>query len=93
MILPASHIHAFTYPPASPVNADRKLVEAVRRTPPEELSADERARIPQLELDDPYLRVMATEISGVSSHAGMNIDGFLRAQVLRDETMAEAVDT
>ena len=77
--------------PLIALNADRKLVEAVRRTPPEELSADERARIPQLELDDPYLRIMAAEISGVSSHAGMNLDGFLRAQVLRDETMAEAV--
>lgn len=77
--------------PLIALNADRKLVDAVQHKPPEQLSAEERAQLPLMDLDDPYLRIMATEILGVSSHAGMNLDGFIRAQVLRDETMAEAV--
>lgn len=77
--------------PLIALNADRKLVDAVQHKPPEQLSAEERAQLPLMDLDDPYLRIMATEILGVSSHAGMYLDGFIRAQVLRDETMAEAV--
>ena len=77
--------------PLIALNADRKLVDAVQRKAPEQLSAEERALLPQMDLDDPYLRIMATEILGVSSHTGMHLDGFIRAQVLRDETMAEAV--
>ena len=77
--------------PLIALNADRKLVDAVRSKPLEQLSAEERARIPQMDQDDPYLRVMVTEIFGDSSHAGMHLDGFLRAKILRDETMADAV--
>ena len=77
--------------PLVALNADRKLVEAVRSKPLEQLSAEERAQLPELDFDDPYLRVMATEIFGDSSHAGLHLDGFLRAQILRDETMAAAV--
>jgi uncharacterized iron-regulated protein len=77
--------------PLIALNADKKLVDVVQSKPPEQLSVDERAGLPQMDQDDPYLRAMATEILGVSSHAGMYLDGFLRAQILRDETMAESV--
>jgi hypothetical protein len=77
--------------PLIALNADKKLVDAVQIRPPEQLSTEERARIPQMDLDDPFLRAMATEILGDSSHGGMHLDGFLRAQILRDETMAESV--
>lgn len=77
--------------PVIALNADRKLVAAVRATPPEQLSAAERALLPEMDLADPYLRLLAREILGDSSHAGMQFDGFLRAQVLRDETMAAAI--
>jgi uncharacterized iron-regulated protein len=77
--------------PLIALNADKKLVDAVQSKLPEQLSVDERAGLPQMDQDDPYLRAMATEILGVSSHAGMYLDGFLRAQILRDETMAESV--
>jgi hypothetical protein len=77
--------------PLIALNADRKLVNAVRSRPLDQLSTEERARIPRMDLDDPYLRGMITAIFGHNSHTGMHLDGFLRAQILRDETMAESV--
>lgn len=79
--------------PLIALNADQKLVNAVRSKPPEQLEATERSLLPEMDLSDPYLRAMAQEILGDSSHAGLHFDGFLRAQILRDETMAQAVAT
>lgn len=77
--------------PVIALNADRKLVAAIRERPPEQLSAEERARLPEMDQNDPYFRALVTEIFGDTSHAGLQLDGFLRAQILRDETMAAAV--
>jgi uncharacterized iron-regulated protein len=77
--------------PVIALNAEKSIVEAVRRKKPEEFGAEERARLPELDLTDPYQRGMVAAIMGDHSHAGMVLDGFTRAQTLWDETMAESV--
>lgn len=77
--------------PVIALNAEKSLVEAVRRTSPDQLSAGERAQLPEMDLSDPYQRATAVAIFGGHSHGGMLVDGFVRAQTLWDETMAESV--
>jgi hypothetical protein len=70
--------------------SERKLVAAVRSKTPDQLSAGEQARLPQLDLTDPYHHGLVAAIFGESSHGGMQLDGFIRIQALWDETMAES---
>lgn len=79
--------------PVLALNADKGLVGALRSKTPEQLGPDEKARLPELDLDDPYHRGMVAAIFGDHSHKGkgMQIDGFVRIQTLWDETMAESV--
>jgi uncharacterized iron-regulated protein len=77
--------------PVIALNAEKSLVEAVRRKAPDQLSAMERARLPEMDLNDPYQRATAVAIFGEHSHGGMLVDGFVRAQTLWDETMADSV--
>ncbi|KAB0666043.1 PDZ domain-containing protein [Oryzomonas japonica] len=76
--------------PVIALDAEKSLVKAVRSTAPEQLGPAERAQLPELDLTDPYQRGLVTAIFGDHSHGGMAIDGFIRAQTLRDETMAES---
>ena len=76
--------------PIIALNAEKSLVAALRGKTPDQLSAGEQARLPQLDLTDPYHRAMAAAIFGDSSHGGMTLDGFIRIQTLWDETMAES---
>ncbi|MDR3580866.1 MAG: ChaN family lipoprotein [Oryzomonas sp.] len=76
--------------PVIALDAEKSLVRAVRSKAPEQLSPAERAQLPELDLADPYERGLVTAIFGEHSHGAMSIDGFIRAQALRDETMAES---
>lgn len=76
--------------PVIALNAEKSLVAALRGKSPEELAAGERARLPELDLTDPYHRALVEAIFGDSSHKGVQIDGFVRIQTLWDETMAES---
>ena len=76
--------------PVIALNAEKSLVQAVRSKMLEELSAEEKAQLPELDLSDPYQRAMTEGIFGGHSHGKMHIEGFLRAQTLWDETMAES---
>ena len=76
--------------PVIALNAERSLVGALRGKPPDQLSAEEQARLPKLDLNDPYHRGMVTAIFGDHSHKAMQLDGFIRVQTLWDETMAES---
>ena len=76
--------------PVIALNADKTLVQAVRNKPLEELSAEEKAQIPELDQTDIYQRGMAEGIFAGHSHGKMHMEGFLRAQTLWDETMAES---
>lgn len=77
--------------PVIALNAEKSQVRALRTKPPEQLSATERAQLPELDLSDPYQRALVTAIFGDHVHGNLALDGFLRAQTLWDETMAESV--
>lgn len=71
------------------LNAERDLVKAVRAQPPEELAPEIASRVPELDLDDPWHRALiGAFFAGHAADAGV-IEGFYRAQVLWDETMAD----
>ena len=76
--------------PVVALNAEKGLVGAIRKKPPEQLSAEEQAHLPELDLNDPYQRGLVTAIFSDHSHKGMGLDGFIRVQTLWDETMAES---
>jgi uncharacterized iron-regulated protein len=75
--------------PVIALDAEKSLVKAVRSKTPEQLSATERAQLPELDFANPYHRGLVEAIFGDNSHAKLLLDGFVRAQVVRDETMAE----
>jgi uncharacterized iron-regulated protein len=77
--------------PIIALNAEKSLVAAVRSKTPDQLGTEEQARLPELDLTDPYQRGMVVAIFGDHSHGGMQLDGFVRAQTVWDETMAESV--
>ena len=62
--------------PVIALNAERSLVGALRGKPPDQLSAEEQARLPKLDLNDPYQRGLVAAIFGDHSHQGMQLDGF-----------------
>ncbi|MEW6333301.1 MAG: ChaN family lipoprotein, partial [Thermodesulfobacteriota bacterium] len=77
--------------PVIALNADRDLVATLRGKTPDQLGEGERARLPVLDMDDPYHRGMVTAVFGGHSHTGMQREDFMRVQTLWDETMAESV--
>lgn len=77
--------------PVIGLNAEKDLVQAVRSKPLEELSSEQKDRLPEMDLSDPYQRGMAEGIFAGHSHGKMHMEGFVRAQTLWDETMAESV--
>lgn len=77
--------------PVIALNADRDLVGTVRGRSPDQLSDRERARLPVLDMDDPYHRGMVTAVFGDHIRKGMRLEDFIRVQTLWDETMAESV--
>ena len=72
------------------LNAEKSLVQAVTAKPIEELTAEQKAQLPEMDMADPYQRGMIESIFAGHSHGKMVLDGFIRAQTLWDETMAES---
>lgn len=77
--------------PVIGLNADKDLVKAVGRKAPAELSEEERARLPEMDLADPYQTAMVDAIYGGHTAGGNHLAGFQRVQTLWDEAMAENV--
>ncbi|HEY4745184.1 MAG TPA: ChaN family lipoprotein [Desulfuromonadaceae bacterium] len=77
--------------PVIALNAEKELVAALRSRTPDQLDPGQRAQLPELDLGDPYQRAMVQAIFGGHSHGEMGLEGFVRAQTLWDETMAESV--
>ena len=77
--------------PIIALNAEKPLVKAVRSKTTDQLGAEERAQLPDLDLADRYQRGMVTAIFSDHVHEGIQLDGFVRAQTVWDETMAESV--
>jgi uncharacterized iron-regulated protein len=75
--------------PVIGLNAEKSLVQAVTAKPLDQLSPEQKAQLPQMDLNDPYQRGMAESIFAGHSHGKLILDGFLRAQTLWDESMAE----
>lgn len=77
--------------PVIGLNATRELVKQVGRAPFENLDEEVRARLPEIDLEDPYQLAMAKAIYADHRSGKAMLDGFLRIQTLWDETMAENV--
>jgi uncharacterized iron-regulated protein len=73
------------------LNAPRALVRAVREKGVEGLGPDDRARVPELDLGDDLHRAWFAGVFSSAGHAmkAADLDGFYRAQVLWDESMAD----
>jgi len=76
--------------PVIGLNADKKTVQAVSRRW-NELGAEERAALPELDLSDPYHTAMVRAIYGDHVQGEGRLAGFARVQALWDETMAESI--
>jgi uncharacterized iron-regulated protein len=77
--------------PVIALNAEKGVVDAVRMRPIEQLTPSEKAQLPEMDMGDPYQRAMAAAYFSDRNHGGMEVDGFIRAQTLWDETMAESI--
>jgi len=77
--------------PIIALNAEKSRIAAVTRKPPDRLPAAEREALPELDLSDPYQRGMVAAVYGGHIQGEMQLEGFVRAQTLWDETMAESV--
>lgn len=77
--------------PIVALNAEKSLVTALRDKTLDQLSDKEKAGLPELDFTDPYQRAMVKGVFGDHIHGKMMSDGFVRAQTLWDETMAESV--
>ncbi len=75
--------------PVLGLNAEKDLVRAVGQTDFPELSEEERRRLPEMDLTDPYQRALTKAIFGGHGAGSAGQEGFLRVQTLWDETMAE----
>jgi uncharacterized iron-regulated protein len=76
--------------PVVALNAEQSMVREVRSKTLAELSAYEKSQLPAFDQTDPYQRGMAEGIFRGHNHGKMQIEDFLRAQTLWDETMAES---
>lgn len=70
------------------LNATRKQVEAVAAGDLSKLDEAQRARIPKLDMSDPYQKALARAVFGGHDHGTGDEERFLRVQTLWDETMA-----
>ncbi len=73
------------------LNAEKDLVKTVGRTPLEALGAEDRDRLPEMDLTDPYQTALVESIYAGHVASDNQLAGFLRVQTLWDETMAETI--
>jgi uncharacterized iron-regulated protein len=73
------------------LNADKEMVKAIGRGTPAEMSEEERQRLPEMDLTDPYQSAMVESVFGGHATGDNRLAGFQRVQTLWDETMAESV--
>ena len=77
--------------PVVGLNADKQTKMSILNKPLEELTAEERATIPELDLSDPYHTAMVKAIYGDHVKSEGRLAGFQRVQALWDETMAASI--
>ena len=77
--------------PIVALNAERSMVHLLGSKNVDQLTDEERAQLPEMDMNDPYQRGMAEAIFGGHEHGKSTLNGFLRVQTLWDETMAQSV--
>lgn len=77
--------------PVIGLNAEKDLIKAVGRNDPSEFPEEERTRLPEMDLTDPYQTAMVDAIYGGHASGDNRLAGFQRVQTLWDETMAETI--
>lgn len=77
--------------PVIGLNVDKELGQAVSRTPLAELAPEVRARLPEMDMDDPYQRAMVEAMMSGHDAGPQMLESFHRRQTLWDETMAQSV--
>jgi len=77
--------------PIVALNAERGVVDALRVKPVDQPDSADKARLPEMDMTDPYHRAMVAAYFSDHAHGKMQLEGFFRAQTAWDETMAESV--
>jgi uncharacterized iron-regulated protein len=77
--------------PVIGLNAPKSLVKSAAQKEFGELKDEERLRLPELDLEDPYHGAFVAAMFSGHSHGNSGQEGFRRVQTLWDETMAESV--
>ncbi|MFU8856427.1 MAG: ChaN family lipoprotein [Deferrisomatales bacterium] len=75
--------------PVRALNAERDLRRALAGAPPEDLDPALRERLPELSFDDPHYQAFLEAMFRGHEAGDAAREGFLRVQVLWDETMAQ----
>jgi len=73
------------------LNADDDLVKTVSRTAPGDMPPEELAKLPQMDMSDPYQTAFVEALFGGHAPGEKRLAGFQRVQTLWEETMAENV--
>jgi uncharacterized iron-regulated protein len=74
--------------PVIGINADKAMVKTVGRNAPSEMTDEQRASLPEMDMTDPYQTAMVEAIFGGHAGGDNHLAGFQRVQTLWDETMA-----
>ena len=74
--------------PLVALNADKELQQKLGRTPLNQLTAEDRERLPEMDMDDPYQLAMVQAVFSDHAMGGGMLEGFHRVQTLWEETMA-----
>ena len=77
--------------PVLALNANKELQKKVGRIPFDQLTEEEQAQLPFMDLNDPYQRAMVEAVFSDHKMGGGMLDGFLRVQTLWDESMAQNI--
>ncbi len=77
--------------PVIGLNVDRELGSQVSMMPLADMAPEERARLPEMDLADPYQRAMVEAMIKDHAAGGKMVESFHRRQTVWDETMAQSV--
>ena len=77
--------------PVIGLNAEKDLIKAVGRSDLTDLAEEDRNRLPEMDMTDPYQIALVKSIYAGHVASDNQLAGFLRVQTLWDETMAESV--
>jgi len=77
--------------PVIGLNAEKELIKAVGRSALTDLAEEDRDRLPEMDLADPYQNALVKSIYAGHVASDNQLAGFQRVQTLWDETMAESV--